>query len=133
MPKAQKNAPQMSQMQIGGRGYLVKPTCLDFGCPKYPREGGGQQTLGQCPKVYSFFILKASLSYLLHYSIQVDWAIFFHRLYFGEIIRCLPPLRKILVTPLHRSNLVLFANKILLPKLQNHTHRVRQCFSHVHF
>ena len=38
--------------------------------------------------------------YLLYYLIQVDSAIFFHRLYFGEILRHLPPLGKILVTPL---------------------------------
>ena len=34
LPKAQKNPPNMSQMQVGGRGSSVKPTCPDFGCPK---------------------------------------------------------------------------------------------------
>ena len=34
-------------------------------CPKWPRGGRGQKTLGQCPKVYSFFFLKASLNFAL--------------------------------------------------------------------
>ena len=33
LPKVPKNHPKMSQMQVGGRGSLVKPTCSDFGCP----------------------------------------------------------------------------------------------------
>ena len=41
--------------------------------------------------------------YSLYYSIQVDLAIFLHRLYFGEILRLLPPLEKFLVTPLFKT------------------------------
>ena len=38
--------------------------------------------------------------YSLFDSIQVDSAVFLRWLYFGEILRHLPPLEKILVTPL---------------------------------
>ena len=33
----------------------MKLSCLHFECPKWPREGGAQQTVGQCPKVPFYF------------------------------------------------------------------------------
>ena len=46
----------MSQMQVGGGGYRSSQNVPMLKCPKWPRGGGGgQKTLGQCPKVYFFF------------------------------------------------------------------------------
>ena len=39
-------------------------------CPKWPRGGRGQKTLGQCPKVYSFFFEGIPKSLYLSFTLS---------------------------------------------------------------
>ena len=52
----------MSHYRGGGRGVRKKSFVLLKMCPIIPWEGGTNTSMGPCPIIRSFFLLKASLS-----------------------------------------------------------------------